>query len=202
MLYKVSCLIVLNYCLYVIYVVMLNYVQLWLQTRIPARTWDHNPCEKLHCKYVALLVFLPCSFSYCKLSSCDQLPDGRVIKVGTERFQAPEALFTPVRLFHFCSCIVLLLIAICNCVGKVSNKVVFMKYLLTGTDRCWRWWDGRYGISLHSGNGYRQPDDGIHILPVPYISGSTFQLFKWNIWVRTLVDSNFVGLFLPDHGCI
>ncbi|KAK7280902.1 hypothetical protein RIF29_08465 [Crotalaria pallida] len=24
------------------------------------------------------------------------LPDGRVIKVGTERFQAPEALFTPV----------------------------------------------------------------------------------------------------------
>lgn len=27
-----------------------------------------------------------------------QLPDGRVIKVGTERFQAPEALFTPVSL--------------------------------------------------------------------------------------------------------
>jgi actin-related protein 2 len=27
--------------------------------------------------------------------NCDQLPDGRVIKVGTERFQAPEALFTP-----------------------------------------------------------------------------------------------------------
>ncbi|KAI8012751.1 Actin-related protein 2 [Camellia lanceoleosa] len=25
----------------------------------------------------------------------DELPDGRVIKVGTERFQAPEALFTP-----------------------------------------------------------------------------------------------------------
>jgi hypothetical protein len=25
-----------------------------------------------------------------------QLPDGRVIKVGAERFQAPEALFTPV----------------------------------------------------------------------------------------------------------
>jgi actin-related protein len=24
-----------------------------------------------------------------------QLPDGRVIKVGAERFQAPEALFTP-----------------------------------------------------------------------------------------------------------
>ncbi|KAF7819391.1 actin-related protein 2 [Senna tora] len=25
----------------------------------------------------------------------ETLPDGRVIKVGTERFQAPEALFTP-----------------------------------------------------------------------------------------------------------
>ena len=25
-----------------------------------------------------------------------QLPDGRVIKIGPERFQAPEALFTPV----------------------------------------------------------------------------------------------------------
>jgi len=75
-------------------------VQLWLQTRIPAWTWDHNPCEKLHCKYIGLLLFLPCSFSYSKLSSCYQLPDGRVIKVGTERFQAPEALFTPVRLSH------------------------------------------------------------------------------------------------------
>lgn len=31
-----------------------------------------------------------------------QLPDGRVIKVGTERFQAPEALFTPVG--TCCSC--------------------------------------------------------------------------------------------------
>ena len=30
-----------------------------------------------------------------------QLPDGRVIKVGTERFQAPEALFTPVSLGIF-----------------------------------------------------------------------------------------------------
>lgn len=27
--------------------------------------------------------------------SCVQLPDGRVISVGAERFQAPEALFTP-----------------------------------------------------------------------------------------------------------
>ena len=26
----------------------------------------------------------------------EQLPDGRVIKVGGERFQAPEALFNPV----------------------------------------------------------------------------------------------------------
>ncbi|XP_075510862.1 actin-related protein 2-like isoform X5 [Primulina tabacum] len=31
-----------------------------------------------------------------KVITCNkQLPDGRVIKVGTERFQAPEALFTP-----------------------------------------------------------------------------------------------------------
>ncbi|KHN24755.1 Actin-related protein 2 [Glycine soja] len=29
-----------------------------------------------------------------------KLPDGRVIKVGTERFQAPEALFTPLKYFH------------------------------------------------------------------------------------------------------
>lgn len=26
---------------------------------------------------------------------CHQLPDGRVIKVGGERFEAPEALFQP-----------------------------------------------------------------------------------------------------------
>lgn len=26
---------------------------------------------------------------------CPQLPDGRVIKVGGERFEAPEALFQP-----------------------------------------------------------------------------------------------------------
>lgn len=26
---------------------------------------------------------------------CSQLPDGRVIKVGGERFEAPEALFQP-----------------------------------------------------------------------------------------------------------
>jgi hypothetical protein len=44
-------------------------------------------------------LFLPCSFLFCELSYFNQLPDGRVIKVGTERFQAPEALFTPVRLF-------------------------------------------------------------------------------------------------------
>ncbi|KAG7033376.1 Actin-related protein 2 [Cucurbita argyrosperma subsp. argyrosperma] len=31
----------------------------------------------------------------CYISYLGQLPDGRVIKVGTERFQAPEALFTP-----------------------------------------------------------------------------------------------------------
>lgn len=29
------------------------------------------------------------------LSMCTQLPDGRVIKVGGERFEAPEALFQP-----------------------------------------------------------------------------------------------------------
>lgn len=36
-------------------------------------------------------------FLFCIVSSISsgQLPDGRVIKVGTERFQAPEALFTP-----------------------------------------------------------------------------------------------------------
>ena len=30
------------------------------------------------------------------------LPDGRVIKVGTERFQASEALFTPVNMSTVC----------------------------------------------------------------------------------------------------
>lgn len=37
-----------------------------------------------------------CYYYFTWMSYFDQLPDGRVIKVGTERFQAPEALFTPV----------------------------------------------------------------------------------------------------------
>lgn len=44
------------------------------------------------------------TFSSLRDSCCPlhdtQLPDGRVIKVGSERFQAPEALFSPVT-FHF-----------------------------------------------------------------------------------------------------
>ncbi|CAB4275480.1 unnamed protein product [Prunus armeniaca] len=50
--------------------------------------WDlrHHTCEELHLSY-----FHVC---HCVLA-VTPLPDGRVIKVGTERFQAPEALFTP-----------------------------------------------------------------------------------------------------------
>lgn len=40
-------------------------------------------------------------FKINSLCHINQLPDGRVIKVGTERFQAPEALFTPVSLYFF-----------------------------------------------------------------------------------------------------
>lgn len=29
------------------------------------------------------------------MEDCSQLPDGRVIKVGSERFEAPECLFQP-----------------------------------------------------------------------------------------------------------
>ena len=34
-------------------------------------------------------------FSERRMFVCPQLPDGRVIKVGGERFEAPEALFQP-----------------------------------------------------------------------------------------------------------
>ena len=48
----------------------------------------------LHDVAVISLTFMLISLN--DLYSLNQLPDGRVIKVGTERFQAPEALFTPV----------------------------------------------------------------------------------------------------------
>lgn len=36
-----------------------------------------------------------CVAACLKACVCPQLPDGRVIKVGGERFEAPEALFQP-----------------------------------------------------------------------------------------------------------
>lgn len=41
---------------------------------------------------VCLLILLRWAIS---LTLSSQLPDGRVIKLGPERFQAPEALFQP-----------------------------------------------------------------------------------------------------------
>jgi hypothetical protein len=132
--------------------------QLGLETTILVKSYT---VSILPCFCVIIVLFI----LWAQFSS-DQLPDGRVIKVGTERFQAPEALFTPVSLFLF------YFIAICKSFGyryictslhKYLSVVVLTRYIYwTGTHRCWRWWFGRYGIPLHSGNGHWQPDDGIH----------------------------------------
>ena len=56
------------------------------------------------------------------LAFLNQLPDGRVIKVGTERFQAPEVLFTPVGIWcPFYLCFLLLKICIYLLFGYLDD---------------------------------------------------------------------------------
>lgn len=79
---------------------------IWYWTRTETGSRNHGACRVLHSEYIPEYVI------YWNVSSDHtlrriqqpyevfsiilfQLPDGRVIKVGGERFEAPEALFQP-----------------------------------------------------------------------------------------------------------
>ena len=54
---------------------------------------NYGPRRVLHGKYLSVSIVVPSLLAY--RSFVAKLPDGRVIKVGGERFAAPEALFQP-----------------------------------------------------------------------------------------------------------
>ena len=97
-----------------IFPIKLLYVFVWLHARVCKISMGLMlsflaSCCWFHTGYCNLLIFINLKGN--KSHVLWQLPDGRVIKVGTERFQAPEALFTPVSLllltlayFYFPNC--------------------------------------------------------------------------------------------------
>ncbi|KAK6912947.1 Actin family [Dillenia turbinata] len=69
--------------------------QLGLETTILVKNYTVSSASECLVKHHARILCAYQASSKLLLFYPNQLPDGRVIKVGTERFQAPEALFTP-----------------------------------------------------------------------------------------------------------